>query len=35
MWLVPVILATWKAEIKRTAVQGQARQILLEIPSPK
>jgi hypothetical protein len=27
-WLVPVILATWEAEIRRIAAEGQPRQIL-------
>jgi hypothetical protein len=30
-----VILATWKAEIGRTKVRGQPRQIVQERPSPK
>jgi hypothetical protein len=25
-WLTPIILATWEAEIRRIAVQGQLRQ---------
>jgi hypothetical protein len=29
-WLTPVILATWKAEIRKTAVQGQPGQIVHE-----
>jgi hypothetical protein len=29
-WLIPVILATQEAEIRRTAVQSQARQIVHE-----
>jgi hypothetical protein len=33
--LMPVILATWEAEIRRITVQGQLGQIILEIPSPK
>jgi hypothetical protein len=27
-WLTPVILATWKAEVKRIPVVGQPRQIV-------
>jgi hypothetical protein len=34
-WLVPVILATQKAEIRRIKVQGQPRQIVHKTPSPK
>jgi hypothetical protein len=34
-WLMPIILATWEAEIERITVQGQSRQIICEIPSPK
>jgi hypothetical protein len=30
--LTPVILATWKTEIGRIAIQGQPRQIVQEIP---
>jgi hypothetical protein len=33
-WLMPVILTTQEAEIRRTSVQGQSRQIVHEI-SPK
>jgi hypothetical protein len=29
-WLKPPILATWGAEIRRTVVQGQLRQKVLE-----
>jgi hypothetical protein len=32
---MPVIPATWKAEIERVMVQGQPRQIVPEILSPK
>jgi hypothetical protein len=34
-WLMPVILVTWEVDIRRIMVQGQPRQIVLEIPSPK
>jgi hypothetical protein len=34
-WLMPVILATWKAEIRRIAVQDQSGQIVHKPPSPK
>jgi hypothetical protein len=34
-WFTPVILATWEAEIRRTGVQGEYRQIVLQTPSPK
>jgi hypothetical protein len=33
--LTSVILATWEAEIGKIAVQGQPRQIVHKIPSPK
>jgi hypothetical protein len=32
---MPVILASWKAEIRRVEVQGQSTQIVLEIPFSK
>jgi hypothetical protein len=32
-WLIPIILATWKAEIRRIAVLGQAWQRVRKIPS--
>jgi hypothetical protein len=32
-WLIPVILATWKAEIKRIVVQSQPGQIVHKILS--
>jgi hypothetical protein len=32
---MPIILATWEADIGRTAVQGQFRKRVLETPSPK
>jgi hypothetical protein len=34
-WLLPVILATQEAEIRRIAVQSQSRQIVLETLSQK
>jgi hypothetical protein len=34
-WLTPIILATWKAEIGRTVVSGQPRQVVCETPSLK
>jgi hypothetical protein len=34
-WLTSVILATWEAEIRRTTVGGQAKQIVLKTPSAK
>jgi hypothetical protein len=35
LWLIPVILATWEADIRRITVQGQFWQIVGKIPSPK
>jgi hypothetical protein len=35
MGIVPLILPTWEAEIKRLTVWGQPRQIVCETPSPK
>jgi hypothetical protein len=32
---MPVIPATWEAEIRRITVQGQPGQIVHKIPSPK
>jgi hypothetical protein len=34
-WFTPVILATWEAEIERTVVWGQLRQIVCETPITK
>jgi hypothetical protein len=34
-WLVPVIPATWEAEIRRIAVGGQSRKIVHKTLSPK
>jgi hypothetical protein len=34
-WFTPIILATWEAEIGRTEVPGQPRQIFPETSSPK
>jgi hypothetical protein len=34
-WLMPIILATQKTEIRRIAVQSQPEQIVCEIPSWK
>jgi hypothetical protein len=34
-WLTPAVLVIWEAEIRRIEVQGQPRQIVLEIPFPK
>jgi hypothetical protein len=33
--LTSIILTTWEAEIGRIVVQGQSRQIVLKMPSPK
>jgi hypothetical protein len=35
LWLTPVILATWEAEIRRFKIQSQFRQIVCETPSQK
>jgi hypothetical protein len=35
LWLIPVILATWKAEIRRIVVQSQLGQIVQETLSQK
>jgi hypothetical protein len=32
---MPIILATWEAEIRRIAVLGQPRQIVLKTPISK
>jgi hypothetical protein len=32
-WLIPIILTTWEAEIRRITVQGQPRKKASEIPS--
>jgi hypothetical protein len=32
-WFMPVILATWEAEVRRIPVQGLPRQIVHETPS--
>jgi hypothetical protein len=34
-WLMPEILATWEAEIRRIAVGGQPRQTAYKTTSPK
>jgi hypothetical protein len=33
-WLTPIILATWKVQIRRIAVLGPPRQIVHETPPP-
>jgi hypothetical protein len=30
-WLIPIILATWKAETRRIVVQGQSGKVSLKI----
>jgi hypothetical protein len=30
-WLIPVILTTWQAEMRKIVVQGQPKKIVLEI----
>jgi hypothetical protein len=32
LWLMPVTLATWEAEIRKIVVSGQPRQIVRETP---
>jgi hypothetical protein len=32
---LPVILDTWEAEIRKTKIQGQPREIVHPTPSPK
>jgi hypothetical protein len=34
-WLMPIILATWEAEITRFMVPGHPRQIVPKTPGPK
>jgi hypothetical protein len=34
-WLMPIILTTWEAEIRRITIQGQLRQIVQESPISK
>jgi hypothetical protein len=34
-WLIPIIVATWEAEIERIEVRGQPRQIVHMPLSPK
>jgi hypothetical protein len=34
-WLTPIILATWEAETRRVAIQGQPGQIVCKNLSPK
>jgi hypothetical protein len=35
LWLTPIILATWEAEIRWILVQSQPRKIVLETPISK
>jgi hypothetical protein len=34
-WLIPIILVTLEADIRKSSIQGQPRQIVLEILSQK
>jgi hypothetical protein len=34
-WFMPAILATWKADIRRTAVQGHPEQVVPKTPISK
>jgi hypothetical protein len=34
-WLMPVILATWEADIWKIIVQSQSEQVVHKTPSPK
>jgi hypothetical protein len=35
LWLTPVILAIWEAEIRRITVKGQSKRIVHKTPFPK